>query len=336
MQAEHGDALLVSYGEEENPRHILVDGGPGETFEAILAELDTVRTGDQLVLDALVVTHYDEDHIVGIIRILENKPEWLLISDIWFNGYRHLSPSDGLGKKDGDILTGLILKGKYPWNRAFDGKTIYEGVKPVLLDGGMKVYVLSPDERRLHLLRAEWTNPKEFPPEKLQDKGDSLGKLDPWPPESFRETADAKHGYDTSTPNGSSIALLLEFDDRRALLAGDAFSDVVKASLSHHFPNRPDIHLLKVSHHGSKANTRASLLKSMKCKRFLVSTSGKKHKHPDNTLIARIIDSTSKVEIVFNYDVEHVSRWWRDFPSDWPKFKAVYPRDGETSVDLDV
>ncbi|WP_154671132.1 hypothetical protein [Paraburkholderia mimosarum] len=39
IQAEHGDALLVSYGDPERPRHVLVDGGPAGTRDTLLALL---------------------------------------------------------------------------------------------------------------------------------------------------------------------------------------------------------------------------------------------------------------------------------------------------------
>lgn len=338
IQAGHGDALLVSYGDERRPRHILIDGGPANTIEVLVNELDALRDGETLTLEALVVTHYDEDHIVGINDLLSNRPEWLEISDVWFNGYRHLVPADELGSKDADTLTQQILDGKYPWNKAFEGGPVVQESTPVVLRGGMNVRVLSPDLDRLDRLRSHWTNPREFPTEGSDELGeepaDMMGKKDPWPPGKFRQVADTKFQSDTSKPNGSSIALLLEFDGKRALLTGDAYSSVVEAALRALYPNTPKIDLLKVSHHGSKGNTSAGLLAAMNCRRFLVCTNGDKYKHPDNVLIARLLDSVSEPEIVFNYSVTLTTRWSDSYPSGWPAFKPVYPNDGETSVDV--
>lgn len=338
IQAQHGDALLISYGEEGSLRHILIDGGPKETVGVLLGELDAIREDGLLTLEALIVTHYDEDHIVGINELLANKPDWLEISDIWFNGYRHLTPPDEMGGKDGDVLTEFILRGDYAWNNAFDGGRIHQDSTPVSLGGGMKVHVLSPDTERLAQLRSHWTNPREFPTEGDDGDEDSpadlMGRDDPWPPGKFQEVAATEFKTDTSKPNGSSIALLLEFDEKRALLTGDAFSAVVESALRRLFPSPPDIDLLKVSHHGSKKNTSPKLLAAMNCRRFLVSTSGKSHKHPDNALIARLLDSVDEPEIVFNYSVELTTRWSAKYPRGWPVFTAVYPEDGKTSVDV--
>lgn len=88
IQVEHGDSLLISYGDDKQPRHLLVDGGPSESSDTLESVLNDVRRGQRLKLEVLVVTHYDLDHIQGVIRLLEKNPDWLDIQEIW--GSSHL------------------------------------------------------------------------------------------------------------------------------------------------------------------------------------------------------------------------------------------------------
>lgn len=336
IQAEHGDALLVSYGDPERPRHILVDGGPAGTRDRLLALLKTERVDGKLCLEAVVVTHYDLDHIEGMIELLSVPlPEWLEIKDVWFNGHCHLRQADRLGASEGDSLSKLIRSRKLHWNQAFKqtGDTIQQSCEAVVLEGELEVRVLSPDASALKKLASEWTNPGLPPAEAPAVPSDRMGRKDPWPPGDFAQLSKSTSRSDRSAPNGSSIALLLKFGEKRMLLAADAFADVVKAGLALHHPLQEPIDLLKVSHHGSKANTDRELLATLRCSRFLISTSGKNHLHPDNELIARLIANGKPAKIFFNYDVRHTSRW-RNKPQGWPSFEPVYPEKGEQFIEV--
>ncbi|WP_047237658.1 ComEC/Rec2 family competence protein [Chromobacterium subtsugae] len=334
IQAEQGDALLVSYGEASQPRHLLIDGGPAGTESTLVDVLKHSRTEGRLRLEVLVITHYDLDHIEGVIGLLQNKPDWLEIADIWFNGFHHLRSTDRLGPSEGDTLSDLISAGGYPWNDAFGRRAIQQNCDPVHLEGGLQVSVLSPDATSLASLANYWTDPRCMP-DKSSPPRDLLGRSDPWPPGSYEDASTSTFKRDTSPANGSSIALLLEFERKRVLLAADAFAHVVEAALRKHFSSKPEIHLLKVAHHGSKANTNYPLLNSLKCRRFLISTSGKGHGHPDNALIARLLRAHNEPEIFFNYAVEYTARWGKPLQG-WPSFSAVYPADGERFVRIDV
>lgn len=332
IQAEHGDTLLVTYG-DETPRHILVDGGPAGTLPNLMGTLEACKRDGRVCLEALVVTHYDLDHIQGVMDLLDAAPEWLEIKDIWFNGYKHLAPSDVLGSAEGDALASLITRRHYPWNLQFGGGPIKVGnKKPLEMPGDLKVWILSPDRDRLTKLAAEWGDGK-IVPESSDSVAprDLLGHKDTWPPLEFADLASAPPSYDGSAANGSSIALLLEFKGQRTLLAGDAFAAVVNDAIEYYWDVPPVVHLLKVSHHGSKANTTDKLLHTLQCKRFLISTSGKGHGHPDHVLIARLVNSTCRPELIFNYDCERTASW-RNPPADWPDFSATFPNPAECFV----
>ena len=336
IQARHGDALLISYGEIQAPRHLLVDGGPAGTLDSLISVLDSSRVGGRLVLDVLVVTHYDLDHIEGIIELLSDKPDWLDINDVWFNGYMHLHARDRLGKGEGDELAGLI-SGKYKWNHAFGEEAVQQSAAPVLLSDGMTIYVLSPDKTKLDALKKIWTDPSAVPIESLPPS-DLLGRKDSWPPGAFGSLiAGDRFTPDRSVPNGSSISLLLEYGGRRLLLAADSHASTVQSGLSMCLKPNQKVDLLKVSHHGSKANTNATLIKALGCRRFLISTNGNRHEHPDHQLIARLVNAApTGVQVYFNYAVKNTLRWADVLKIGWPKFEINYPVDGEDFICINV
>jgi hypothetical protein len=332
IQAEQGDALLVSYGDPDDPWHILVDGGVTESLDNVLAALEKVRKHGRLRLEALVVTHYDTDHIGGIIALLEDKPNWLEIGDIWFNGKKHIQPPDVLGPSHGNALTDLI-DSHHPWNSAFGNGCLSSAIfEPVKLAGGMQVWVLSPDEPRLLELAHEWTEPMlPVDDSSEHEEEDLLGHKDVWPLPPFSEYRPPLFRADASTPNGSSIALMLEYGEKRALLTGDAFAGVVAEGLASRWDLPVVVELLKVSHHGSKRNTNRELLQYLDCSRYLISSSGRQHAHPDQALIALLIAERPGAEIIFNY-VQPQTSAWRDVPPDWPEHQLTFPKTADAWV----
>lgn len=340
IQVEHGDALLISYGENDQLKHLLIDGGPGESFDTLMSVLSTEPRdeGGKLRLKALLVTHYDLDHIEGAIQLLRAPPPWLSVEDVWFNGRRHLPRRDQLGPREGDAIT-TIIDGRFPWNAAFrDGApqgtgAIKQACPPVTLDSGLEVHVLSPDAGQLSDLAEAWNSSAISTGEGSSCPTDRLGRSEAWPPDEFSSYKVDAVRADRSVANGSSIAVMLTFEGKRALLAADAFHDVIKCALATHLPPGEAVHLLKVSHHGSQGNTDLPLLNAIKCRKFLISSSGKNHKHPDHMLMARLLSRGGTPDIFFNYGVGWPGNW-RSPPEGWPSYRAHFPRNGQRFIDV--
>jgi beta-lactamase superfamily II metal-dependent hydrolase len=331
IQAGFGDSILVSYGPSHGQcRHILVDGGTESSLEKLFSTLEKQRVNGRLRLEALVVTHFDLDHIGGIIALLKARPSWLEIGDIWFNGRKHLIPSDVLGPDEGDELTALI-QGYYAWNAAFGGAAIRSDLPPITLPGGLRVWIVSPDQRNLTRLATVWPVIEG----EAAAQADRLGARDSWPPGSFGSYASRPFSRDSSIANGSSIALILEYEGKVVLLAGDAYPDVVRNGIMSHWNNITlRVDLLKLSHHGSKRNTSEELLKAVECDNYIFSTSTEKFKHPDFDLIARILKIRKNPNFIFNYAVER-TLWWRSVPEGWPTFRSQYPVGTEGFVRIE-
>jgi hypothetical protein len=329
LQVSHGDALIVSYG-EETVRHIMIDGGPSSTVGTILNMLEYLRINDCLRIELLVVSHYDLDHIGGILELLRSAPSWLSIGDIWFNGRRHSSPGDALGTCESDDLSEILGRGM-SWNRAFDGgPVVADPDRWIGLDGGLNLLILSPTANELAVVGREWDdekhkcNPSSAPT-------DMLGRSDCWPAPHFATVKRDGLRIDSSPANGSSIALLLEYKKTKILLAADAFSEVISDSLSKLNEQPVEVSLLKLSHHGSQGNTSAALLRAISCKKFLFSTDGSIHRHPDQALVARILDKVMNPEFIFNYNNPHTLHWQTP-PKGWPRYVCQFPRWNEPFV----
>ena len=110
---------------------------------------------------------------------------------------------------------------------------------------------------------------------------------------------------DTSTTNLTSIGLLFEFAGKRIILTGDAADGRLVASLRPRAAaagGRLHVDILKVAHHGSDHNLSKDLLDLLECDRYLISTSGARHAHPDDVTMARILKyGGRRKELVFNY-----------------------------------
>lgn len=139
---------------------ILEDGMSGESFHIMIdcgvftAEIKTfVVQKLELRLDLLIVTHYDDDHIAGIIKML-SELENLEIGKIFFNCFQdydenatveipsgdkdlldkyvtniHLSPSPNNTKISAPqaALLSLLLKSNDKWFKAWNRKILIEG-----------------------------------------------------------------------------------------------------------------------------------------------------------------------------------------------------------------
>ena len=70
VQAHHGDCLLLEYGTPAQPRFLLVDGGPENTFDPFLRSvLATKVAPNGGVLDRVILSHVDNDHVIGLLDL---------------------------------------------------------------------------------------------------------------------------------------------------------------------------------------------------------------------------------------------------------------------------
>jgi len=306
LPAFEGDALWITWGDMESPYQMLVDMGSLKTGELLYKEIESLSP-ERRKFELAVVTHIDSDHIGGMINCFVKRPalEGLEIKDIWFNGYEHLDNTtqdhntESLGAYQADELTKWLLENGR-WNLAFEKGAVVASettaLPPIELPGGMKVTVLGPSPQRLNQLKPVWKKQltKALLNKPLIEPADGVeamgGSNVPETRFQLKKVAEMPEHPDPSVPNGSSIVLMLEYSDQRVILAGDAWADDLLKMIRTLSPDGPlELDAFKVPHHASRFNVTESLVKSLKCKSWLISTNGSRHHHPDNEAIAKII-----------------------------------------------
>lgn len=190
--AKNGECFLISFGNEKR-KHILIDCGYACTYHNFLKrDLEELKRLDEKI-NLFIVTHIDEDHILGAIEFIQenNDLKIIEIEEVWYNCYRHLqidknqeSLSDketkilqreialgesyirresfnGINKsevsvKQGSTLGALLLTGGYNLNRSFEGKAVSkDNIKKIELEE-ISINILSPNNEKLEALKKKW------------------------------------------------------------------------------------------------------------------------------------------------------------------------------------
>jgi len=313
LQAEHGDSIGISFEFEGEIKNILIDGGPAQAFEvqhtprSLKLFLNDIKSKNQKI-DLLLLTHVDDDHIGGLLAGF-NKSGYLtdLTKEVWFNSgkliFNHfdkpLDDSNTVKLKNSSgnntsIGQGIKLEDHLTNNDIWAHCLIKAGDE---IDWfGSKFKILSPSLAKLEKLLIKW--------EKEAPKPNTARQSDDYQSSIEQLLANDKFKEDNSIHNGSSLAFIFECNKKSILFLGDAHPSVVIASLvslGYSEQNLLQVDYVKVSHHGSKANTNNELLELIECKNFIISTNGKHHGLPNKLALARIVNHFPKANLMFNY-----------------------------------
>lgn len=322
LPAREGDFIWITYGEKKY-YHVLIDGGTADCGEAFAAVLKKIFEQGEKV-EALILTHIDNDHIMGALNGIAQTNKQILkqvLQNIYFNTRR------GILKKHNSIIfskpdweTQKIIKKPMrgygvgeaiSFMQLLKEKELSDRLKEYIaagdtlsLTGGSVLKVISPTERALQRLAEKWeTHENQYLPigysiqEKLSQKNlDNLKK--------------EKLTYDSSINNRASIAILFEYRDVKIPLLADAAPSLCMAGLRRHGINEPyQVNALKLSHHGSRSNTSDKLLNMLPTTNYLLSTNGKQKQTPNKIVISHLLSNreqidTKPIKIFCNYS------WW--------------------------
>jgi beta-lactamase superfamily II metal-dependent hydrolase len=128
FQSDKGDCLLLSAGTKNDPTHVLIDGGMRDSFRQHVAS----KIARLPQLDLVYVSHIDEDHISGVLQLMDDAFEWLVhdhrrknggnpkkpgvprppkMRDVWHNAFRDQLKSAANGAEDVAIATSTVASG---------------------------------------------------------------------------------------------------------------------------------------------------------------------------------------------------------------------------------
>ncbi len=170
---------------------------------------------------------------------------------------------------------------------------------------GAKITILSPNENGLKSLNEDWEKwEKEHPDLSSGRSGSTVNDYSCTVEELLKRFVKE----DKRVTNESSIAFLLEYNQKKVLFLADSHPSVIVESLkglSYSKDNKLIVDYVKLSHHGSRENMSFELLEIIDCQKYIISTNGTKN-FPNKETLVRIIcneerDDSQRVYFIFNY-----------------------------------
>lgn len=319
LPAEYGDAIVIRTKADGNPFTIVIDGGPRGTVKKVSKYYEELGH-----IDLMILTHFDEDHIAGILeyaKLFSDKS--MPVDRFWCNCAQNIdfnttTDVSDTGFENANTLASYLRKQKL-LNPAFEWREeIKTGMR--FEKGNLKIAIISPSQEILTTLKSDYNDYILRHPQ-IDEENESTDIA------SFRVDLDAKKTIDDlaekDTPrnvnlwNKASIAFLLSAEGKQILMTGDADADVMAAGIE----ALPDLilplhlDLTKVSHHGSKNNISYRLLSHIRCQRFAFTTNGgtRNWYHPDRKTLAIILKGANRaaseqVDFYFNYPVNSIQK----------------------------
>jgi len=372
LRAEAGDCLLLHYGDPDEPRVIVIDGGPTiAVYERLRGRLDELRAeggftdqGVPLPIELLMVSHIDDDHIDGIIQLTEQLlgeqgGRSYEIASMWHNSFDDLI---GNGAEEFQSVNQDGTQTASVGGSVIDEDRVRPDTFLVLASVNQGRTLRSNAERlglRPPLLVAEpGQDPKNFGDGlTLQVVGPLRAQLDKlhaeWEKQLKKLRKEGKlpeatvaSFSDSSAANLASIVVLAESEDGRTmLLTGDARGDFLAESLVEQGllddEGRLHVDLFKLPHHGSDRNVERSTFSTITADHYVISGDGG-HGNPEVATFEMLFDGRAdagllgeKFTLHLTYDPEEFRpHKGHDYPL--AKLRQVLDRARQDGHDFDV
>lgn len=306
LKANNGDCFILKC----NGKNILIDGGTRGVYTTPLkGKLKKLKE-----IDLAVVTHIDNDHIGGIEKLFEVNDSKINIKKVYFNSGAYLDEVEKgdrkrfIKEKSGDksYKQGINLETKLQELNIWSKELITNKTEDLKI-GPINVKVLAPFKENIEALNENWDKEVARMEKEAKEKEEKSGGT-----KGFYEDIEALIGkpeeIGTTITNESSIVLLIEVDEKKILFTGDtSATNIIKGleNLGYSKEKPIKLDLFKLPHHGSKKNLSKELVQMIDCNKYLISTNGKSHNHPDKDTLVRIIDynKNKDIDFIFNYDI---------------------------------
>lgn len=258
LPVKKGDCIHIQFQDETGVHNIIIDSGPTSAGAKFRDLLNKIRNAGETV-DLLCFTHIDDDHIGGATKALsESGYDLANIQRVWLNC--ESSCEEYTPQKSDRTVTDMSVSTMLDLQRYLQEHNIPVESnivnERVLIVGTMEIFVLTP-------LLVNHRNYQDYLKEKL---------------EKVSMSAD-----DHSKTNGDSISLLLCFQGKKYLFAGDIHADELTKAIAQ-TDKCTSLYSAQLPHHGSHRNITDELLQQLNTTRLLISSYGNSDRPSGETI----------------------------------------------------
>lgn len=298
LKANHGDCFL--FRDIEEGITFIVDCGLKITYKHQIIK----HTKEA---NFIILTHIDEDHILGAIPLLEDVPKIFSLQKAYLNSSDQIPLTDSHGDisvRQAKTVDKLLSQKKIPVSTLIQGQTL-NITKDLFLE------IISPTKNDLIMLHQQ-----KF----QQGSADKDIKIsinsDDHDVSHLISKKDEFLNINSDIVNACSIAFILHYKQRKLLYLSDAHPEVIAnhlENLGHSSSNKLAVDLVKLSHHGSSKSISNRLLNLISCSNYWISTNGgkAKAKHPSPTTLAKIAvlcdrNGSESITFYFNHPISGI------------------------------
>lgn len=324
IPARYGDCLLLHYGDGGAPGLALIDGGPSQVWKKFLEprlKALKAKRGAGFRIDLMMVSHIDDDHVLGIADFTKawreeksaGRPWPYPVAEVWHNSFERISNAKDLGavtasvtastgagaldeidlEEQGIANSDEARAGLKVLASVNNGKKLRDDVKALNLPtnsgfGGLVRPGAGPSVP--FRLGPELTLHVAAPlPDQLEDLQAMFAK-------DLKPEAALAAYTDGSVPNLSSIAVVARFKGKTMLLTGDARGDYLIEGLEKEGlleGGKLHVDLLKLPHHGSDRNVAEAFFRDITADHYVASADGT-FGNPDRACLEMLIGARPK------------------------------------------
>ena len=269
QESKSGDAIAVRWGNLSGTRDeqkvVIIDGGFRDSGQDVVNHIESLYKTD--IIDAVISTHPDQDHINGLDVILDE----LTVGQLWI--HKPWEHNRGLANKfvDGrvtDSSLGERLRASLDAASDLVAKAQSKGIKIVEPFSGTTLYnqnellVIGPTLDYYESLIPEFDGMPKAKDTVLSALGASTKALVNTLKRVLWGQDDLDDEDATSPMNNSSVIMQLVVENRRLLFTGDAGVTALsqaadQISIS---PQEAELSFVQIPHHGSRRNVGPTIL----------------------------------------------------------------------------
>ena len=253
-----GDGIAIRFPDGKT---MLVDAGPAKSSNKLISYLKNnfFKHGED-TFDYLLLTHSDEDHCSGMVRVCEE----FTIKKI-FRPYIYSKNSIyNLDETDGDSTNKTICETQVYCKTI---KAFYNETSDVIFTD---ITVMNTTQ-------------------KIEGEGYSVDFY--YPTKNYLTKSDINSAG--TVVNNYSPIMVLNYNQRKIMLTGDVSTAGEQMAMNSN--TLPDVDVLKIAHHGSETSTGQEFLSQTKPEYSVICVGANSYGHPTNEVLNRLASVGSTV-----------------------------------------